>query len=151
MKLYLLRHGEADWHAWKQDDNLRPLTEKGKEELRRIAQFFKEIGVEPAVVFSSPLPRARQTAEIIHQKIGGELKVAPELSPGFAPHQIGVLCKGERRDVMLVGHEPDLSESIRHFTGARAKMSKAGAARLDFDESGKARLIWLVPPKISAR
>jgi phosphohistidine phosphatase len=151
MKLYILRHGEADWPDWNDDDDLRPLTETGKAELHRAAKFFKQIGVAPSHIFASPLPRAAQTAQIIHQQIGGELHNEATLSPGATPSAVKSLLKDKKGDVMLVGHEPDLSEIIRHFTGARVKMSKAGLARLDFDDSGQVRLIWLLPPKISVQ
>lgn len=151
MKLYLLRHGKADWPNWNEKDDLRPLTENGKADLERAATFFKNIRVMPDVIFSSPLPRAQQTAAIVHEQIGGELKVAEELSPGFALPQLRVLCKDETHNVMLVGHEPDLSAIIRQLCGAHVKMGKATLALLDFNESGQGRLIWLLPTKISAR
>ncbi len=151
MKLYFLRHGAADWPDWNDDDDLRPLTENGKKELRRAAKFFKQIGVAPATIFASPLPRAAQTAQIVHRQIGSELHSEAKLSPGATPHAIKSLLKSQNDDLMIVGHEPDLSEIVRHFTGARVKMSKAGLARIDFEGSDQARLIWLVSPKISAR
>jgi phosphohistidine phosphatase len=150
MKLYVLRHGKADWPDWDKEDSLRPLTEKGKGELRRAAEFFKQIGVTPDHIVTSPLPRASQTAHIMQYQLGGELYTVKELSPGFEPHRLEVILK-RQKDVMIVGHEPDLSAIICHFTGAHVKMSKGGLARLDFENSQQARLIWLLPPKISAR
>ena len=136
MKLYILRHGKANWPDWEGDDDLRPLTEKGKSELRRIAEFLKQIGVAPEHIVTSPLPRAAQTAQIMHYQLGGELFTSNELSPGFEAHRLKVILK-KQKDVMIVGHEPDLSEIIRYYTGARVKMSKAALARLDFDEAIK--------------
>jgi phosphohistidine phosphatase len=149
MKLYILRHGKADWPDWDKDDSERPLTEDGIKEMRRAAKFFKAIGVAPATIFSSPLPRAWQTAQLAHRQIGGELQLEAKLSPGATTRVVKSLLKAQDEDVMIVGHEPDLSEIIRGLTGARVKMSKAGLARIDFDKEGKARLIWLLPPKIS--
>lgn len=155
MKLYVLRHGKADWPEWKDDDNLRPLTDAGKAELRRAAKFWKKIGVAPEWIFSSPLPRAAQTAEIVQKQLGGQLQMEARLAPGATPRAAKSLFRLKRSDAMLVGHEPDLSEIIRHFTGAHIKMSKGGLARLDFDEldfdiSGSALLVWLLSAKISS-
>lgn len=151
MKLYVLRHGKADWPDWDKDDSLRPLTEEGVKELRRAAKFWKKIGVAPQVIFASPLPRALKTAQMAQKQIGGELQAEATLSPGATSHAVKSLLKKQTEDVMIVGHEPDLSEIIRVFTGARVKMSKAGLARLDFEEGEKARLIWLLPLKILTR
>lgn len=154
MKLYILRHGRADWPDWEDDDDLRPLTDDGKTELKRAAKFFEAIGVAPEIIFVSPLPRTQQTAQLVHKKVGGKLQTETKLSPGATPRALKSLwtdAKGDLSgDVMLVGHEPDLSELIRHLTGARVKLSKAGLARVDFEENGQARLIWLLSPKISA-
>jgi phosphohistidine phosphatase len=151
MKLYVLRHGKADWPDWDKEDSLRPLTEEGVKELRRAAKFFNAIGVAPGLIFSSPLPRALATAQLAQKQIGGELQIEKTLSPGATTRVVKSLLKAQGEDVMIVGHEPDLSEIIRGLTGARVKMSKAGLARIDFDEESKARLIWLLSPKISTR
>ncbi len=152
MKLYFLRHGAADWPDWPGDDDERPLTEAGRKEVRRVAKFLREIGVAPRVIFSSPLPRAVQTAQIAHKYLGGDLLEETTLAPGVTSRRIRALLKKQDADeVMLVGHEPDFSEAIRVLSGGRVKMAKAGAARVDMDESGKGRLIWLLPPRISAR
>ena len=154
MKLYILRHGKADWPDWDKDDSERPLTEEGIKEMRRAAKFWKKIGVAPVNIFTSPLPRALQTAQLAQKQIGGELQIENTLSPGATIRAVKSLLKTQNGDVMgdvmMVGHEPDLSEIIRRLTGARVKMGKGGLARLDFDESGEARLICLLPPKVSA-
>ena len=150
MKLYFLRHGKADWPDWIGDDDERPLTEAGRKEVRRVAKFLREIGASPQLILSSPLPRAAQTAQIAHKYLGGELIEEVMLSPLVMPRGIRALLKHYDADeVMLVGHEPDFSTAIRAFCGGRVKMAKAGAARVDLDEDGKGRLIWLLPPKMA--
>jgi phosphohistidine phosphatase len=156
MKLYLLRHGAADWPEWTGNDDERPLNEAGKKEMRRVAKFLMELGVAPSVILSSPLPRALKTAQIAHRQIGGELIEEAKLAPGATPQSVRALLEKRAADaIMLVGHEPDLSGLIHDFTGGHAKMPKAGLARIDLDESaierGKGTLVWLLPPKISAR
>ena len=156
MKLYFLRHGEADWPNWTGNDDERPLNENGKKEMRRVAKFLAALDVKPNLILSSPLPRALQTAQIAHKHIGGELIEELALRPGASPAKVRVLLKERKANsVMLVGHEPDFSEIIYDLTGGHVKMSKAGLARIDLDEDevkrGKGRLIWLLPPKISGR
>ena len=153
MKLYFLRHGLADWPEWDKPDDERPLTEDGKREMYRIAQFLRELNVAPSVVLSSPLPRAWQTAEIAADAIGVKLREEPALAPGFTATKLRALLKGAKgADVMLVGHEPDFSAAIRTLTGGTVKLGKGGLARVDLDdEATSGRLIWLVPPKIARR
>jgi phosphohistidine phosphatase len=62
MKLYFLRHGEADWPSWKKPDDERPLTKRGKREMREVAKFLDRLKVRPDLIVTSPLPRAAETA-----------------------------------------------------------------------------------------
>ncbi len=152
MKLYFLRHGEAEWPDWTGEDDERPLNDDGKKEMRRVTKFLAGLGVSPQVILASPLPRAVQTAQIAHKHLGGELREETALAPGATAARVrALLKKQDAREIMLVGHEPDFSNLVRAFTGGRVKMAKAGLARLDLDESGKGRLIWLLPPRISAK
>src|SRR5882672_2401753 len=61
MELYFLRHGEADWPNWKKSDDARPLTKRGKGEMREVAALLKRIKARPDIIVTSPLPRASQT------------------------------------------------------------------------------------------
>jgi phosphohistidine phosphatase len=153
VKLYLLRHGKADWPNWQKADDERPLTKEGRREIRRIAQFLAELNVAPAVILASPLPRARQTAEIFAEAAGIELREEPALRPGFNATKARALIKRAKgNDLMLVGHEPDFSAVIRALTGGTVKLGKGGIARVDLDDDGSAgRLVWLIPPKIARR
>ncbi len=152
MKLYFLRHGEADWPNWTGSDDERPLTDAGKKELRRVAKFLTQIGVAPSVILSSPLLRAVQTAEIAQKQVGGELVTDEALASGATARGVRALLKKHgAEEVMLVGHEPDFSALVHAFTGGTVKMAKAGVARVDLDDNGKGRLIWLLPPKVTAR
>jgi phosphohistidine phosphatase len=153
MKVYFLRHGDADWSDWDKPDNERPLNKKGKKEMRQVAKFLSDIGVAPAVILSSPLPRALQTAEIAAEALGLKVKAESSLAPGFNEQQlITILTNHVGQDVLVVGHEPDFSGAIEALTGGTVKMAKAGFARIDMDETGmNGQLVWLIPPKISAR
>jgi phosphohistidine phosphatase len=153
MKLYLLRHGKADWPDWDQPDDERPLTKEGKREMRRIAQFLADVNVAPGVILSSPLPRAYQTAEIAAEALGLEVQEEPALGKGFGAAKARALIKrAQGADLMLVGHEPDFSAVIRALTGGMVKLGKGGIARIDVNEEASlGRLIWLIPPKIARR
>ena len=68
MNLYILRHGiAADRSSKYPDDNLRPLTRKGIDRMRREAKGMSAIGIAPDLIISSTLVRAVQTAEIVQQ------------------------------------------------------------------------------------
>ncbi len=151
MNVYLLRHGEADWPDWNKPDDERPLTKKGKKEVRKVAMFLADIEVTPAVILSSPLPRALQTAEIAADALGLKVKKEPALAPGFDKEKLRKLVVDySPQDIMIVGHEPDFSTAVATLTGGSVKLSKAGVALVALAETGlQGQLIWLIPPKIA--
>src|SRR5256885_4634447 len=83
MKLCYLRHGEADWPNWDKPDDERPLTERGRKEMKRVAKFLERLKFSADAILTSPLPRASQTAEIVAQRLGIELKTDSALAHGF--------------------------------------------------------------------
>ena len=153
MKLYFLRHGEADWPDWKRSDDERPLTKCGKKEMRDFARFVADLKVRPDLIVTSPLPRASQTAEIAADYLKAKLRKDELLAPGFGTGQLRTVLKRHRaKTLMLVGHEPDFTNIISELTGASLKLSKAGVALVDVDpESEEGRLLWLFPPKIARK
>jgi phosphohistidine phosphatase len=151
MLIYFLRHGEADWPAWKKSDDERPLTEKGKKEMHEVGAFLANLGVKPDVVLTSPLPRASQTAEITAGYIDAKCLEEELLAPGFGRSELKKLLQKHGCDrVMLVGHEPDFSKTVCKLTGARIKLAKAGIALVEVDAAlSCGKLLWLFPPKIA--
>jgi phosphohistidine phosphatase len=151
MKLCFLRHGEADWPNWDKPDNERPLTERGRKEMKRVAKFLDRLKFSADAILTSPLPRASQTAEIVAERLGIELKTDPALAHGFNLARLRrLLAKDDADCVMVVGHEPAFSQVIKELTGGEIKLSKAGVALLEVNRgctSGK--LLWLFPPKCS--
>jgi phosphohistidine phosphatase len=151
MLIYFLRHGEADWPDWKKPDDERPLTEKGKKEMHQVGAFLANLSVKPDVVLTSPLPRASETAEIAARYIDSKCVEDKLLAPGFGRSELKKLVEkhgGER--VMLVGHEPDFSQTVCTLTDARIKLSKAGVALVEVGPDLRGgRLLWLFPPKIA--
>jgi phosphohistidine phosphatase len=153
MELYFLRHGEANWPAWNKPDDERPLTKRGKKEMREIAKFLDRLKVRPDLIVTSPLPRAAQTAEIAADYLKAKLRKDELLAPGFGMTNLRTVLKRHRAKVlMLVGHEPDFTDVISGLTGASAKLSKAGVALLDIDpEAEEGKLLWLFPPKFAKK
>jgi phosphohistidine phosphatase len=158
VKLYFLRHGLADRGAWRgRDDSLRPLTEEGKARMAREAAVLSKIGLKLDLILSSPLTRARQTAEIVGRRLGlaERVKVDERLGPGFGVGALSEILKShaEIQALMLVGHEPDFSETIGSLIGGGQVVCKKGAlARVDLHQSAppRGRLVWLIPPSLLA-
>jgi len=151
MKLCFLRHGEADWPNWDKPDNERPLTERGRKEMKRVAKFLECLKFAADAILTSPLPRASQTAEIVAKRLGIELKTDPALAHGFNLERLRrLLGKADADCIMVVGHEPAFSEVIKDLTGGEVKLSKAGVALLEVNRGcTSGRLLWLFPPKFS--
>jgi phosphohistidine phosphatase len=165
MKLYLMRHGIAEMlgagRALRDPD--RALTAKGRRRVREIARGLRRLGVRPEVILTSPLRRARQTAELVAGELGlaGRLEETPHLGvPPDSPALIRQLQKRRPppRSVLLVGHEPHLSELtawlITGASGAGLAFKKGGLARLDVStwaEGRCATLEWLLPPRVLRR
>src|SRR6266404_3288882 len=150
MYLYFLRHGEADWPDWKKPDDERPLTKSGKKEMRAVAKFLARVQAKPSLILTSPLPRAAQTAEIAAEHLKIKCREEKLLAPGFGHSQLKRLIeKHPAGRLMVVGHEPDFTETISALTGASLKLAKAGVALVDVNlSSGNGRLLWLFPPKV---
>jgi phosphohistidine phosphatase len=154
LKLYFLRHGDADWPGWQRPDEERPLTPEGKEKMRRTAKFLADRGISPQVILSSPLPRALQTAELMAAALRMEVVIDPRLGPGFGHEALAqIISERAPEDIMLVGHEPGFSLAVWDLTGGRVKMAKGGLARVDLEDPSDLRghVALLIPPRISSR
>jgi phosphohistidine phosphatase len=154
MRLYFFRHGLAQPSDDPTiPDHLRALTDEGIIRTRRASRVLKMLDLKPERLYSSPLVRARQTADILGQTLGAAVLVRDELSPGFAIAALEALTHdlGSDDDVLLVGHEPDFSEMVAELTGgAQVEMKKGGLARVDVElyHPMRGTLIWLIAPKI---
>lgn len=123
----------------------RPLTPEGRKKTVQAARGLRKLGLGFDIVYTSPLPRALQTAEIVAELL--ELntpEVLDGLSPGGSPRRLlGGLSELEGESPLLVGHEPLLSSAVLlAVTGASSgalEMKKAGLAVVEF-EAGSARV-----------
>ncbi len=168
MYLYLIRHGIAvdldpltlDLSA---NDESRPLTKTGRKKISQVADFLGKSGLSFDLIMTSPLVRARQTADIlIDRHLSTQLEISPNLAP--AGNLQSWLAAWESRTIdramdtiALVGHEPNLSEwaellmfgQIYH----QLVLKKGGIVGLKFPKDsisiGTAQLHCLIPPKYS--
>lgn len=154
MRIYFFRHALAEDNAdGKLADAERQLTAKGVARTEQAARFLDALGVRPGVLYTSPLVRAVETANILGERLRLAVKVAPALAPGFNAEALEALLPGMGDDdeVMLVGHEPDFSSTITALTGlGRVVVKKGGLARVDVVATAPLRgsLVWLLTPKI---
>ena len=123
--IWLLRHGDAEPHGG--DDASRRLTDKGKKQAEDAGKAIAALGIEIEACLTSPKVRALQTAKIACEPLGMEPEVTEELRGGLI--DVRELASG--RDVMLVGHEPDLSNAVAELTGGKVKIKKGGLAGVE--------------------
>jgi len=156
MRLYLLRHAIAE-NGIGMPDAQRQITQEGRKKLRKVLHQARSAGVRPDVVLSSPYVRAKQTAEIVIEELryNGALLESAELTPYANPHKAWEELREHRQSgqVLVVGHNPHLSDLACLLTGARAgafEMKKSGLACFDLISTGpepRATLNWLMTPK----
>ncbi|MCU0971870.1 MAG: phosphohistidine phosphatase SixA [Gammaproteobacteria bacterium] len=161
MNLLLIRHGIADdrfeFARRNGNDDERPLTEKGIARMRSGAAGLLRLVPALDVLASSPLTRARQTADIVQEAYGKpRATIVDALSPGREPEDVGdwlSLLPVEAK-VAAVGHEPDLSELVGWLTTGEphgfVAMKKGGACLLEIATAPgacSARIEWLLTPR----
>jgi len=155
MIVYFLRHADADPDAGNDFD--RKLTPKGLEQAEKVGKFLVRYGLLPEAIVSSPVVRARQTAEAVEKKLGqASMVIGPWLACGMTP----ATCLAElsahagTHSVMLVGHEPDFSDTIATILGLAdseavniRKASLTGIELSSFHPGGGS-LQFLVPVRL---
>jgi len=152
MKLYFLRHADALDGA---DDAARPLSPRGRKEAREIGRFLKQAGIEFDAAYSSPLMRAKQTAELVVDVCGSTtLDVTAALLNEASAATFDEWLKGipEAKHVCLIGHAPTLAERVRRLLGLETpetfKMPKGGLACLETENRRAAALKFFITPKV---
>jgi phosphohistidine phosphatase len=126
MRLVLVRHAEA---APGDPDELRTLTPEGRDQARTLGERLRAGGVLPDAVLSSPLVRARQTAEALGF---GEPEALDALAPGATADDVRTATAGRGETVVVVGHQPDCSRITAALRGgAEPDFPPAGAQIID--------------------
>jgi phosphohistidine phosphatase len=157
-QLFIIRHAVAEERgdAWP-DDAKRPLTEDGAARMRKAARGVGRLGVTLDVVVTSPLVRAKQTAEIVAAAMNPRPPIVSieSLTPdGTFQDIIADLEKQAKRTrIAIVGHEPGIGEFAARLIGSRhsIEFKKGAVCRIDVDAlppSGPGDLRWMLTTKI---
>ena len=153
MELILLRHGKAEAHGHPDGDGARALVEKGSDQARRAACFLQAADCLPDLVLTSPVLRARETAEGFCETAGLDAPLLqPWLACGMRPEHAAAELGGFRgfSRVMIVGHEPDFSSLLEWLldTGAGGiDVKKGSLACIRCNPPARGgQLAFLVPP-----
>lgn len=162
MKLYLVRHGIAIDRIGGEvkNDFQRHLTAEGHEETKLVAQALKKMGVRPDLLVSSPLVRARQTAEIFRDVLAQgklDLTVNDLLAPGGNKGTLLASLKTKNaEEIMFFGHEPDMTYLAQALLLLDSELDmpfkKAGVCRIDVADlppTRPGRLKWFINPRIA--
>lgn len=160
MRLYIVRHAIAAARGTPGlADDERPLTEEGVTKMKKAAPGLARIGAIPDLILTSPLVRARQTAEIIQKALGNKipLRAAEALSPSGTREAIyeEIRRNAKSEALMLVGHQPSLGElagalawgSAEHYV----ELKKGGMCALDLEQLSpvpRGTLLFLLTPSI---
>jgi phosphohistidine phosphatase len=160
-ELYIMRHGiaVARGSAGITNDVKRPLTPVGKQKMRGIAEGLNQIGFQVDWIVTSPLVRAVETAEIIAESLDSRIPLdfCDALRPGeSAEALISFLAKHpDRKRTLVVGHEPNLSETAARLVGAGRHANfgfkKGGCCLITFNEfppKSPGRLLWWLTPRL---
>lgn len=154
-ELLLLRHGIAEERSPGRDDAERALTPRGERRTRRVIERLVALDLGCDQLLSSPLRRARQTAELaVAAGLAPALRLAPALAPSGDPLPLltpQALAVGAR--LALVGHEPDLGDLAARLIGAPAGslvLKKAGFALLQADQARWRLRLLLGPAQLLA-
>lgn len=155
MQVLIIRHAIAE--AWAESDALRPLSDKGRTKMRQQIQGLQRIVTHIDRIVSSPLLRARQTADLLYSAYPkAQRDTLPALAPGGSTTAILAYLQQQAETVSsitLVGHEPDLGELatwlLTNRKGDWCPFKKGAACLLAFEQTlaaGQATLCWSLKP-----
>lgn len=161
MELYLIRHGIAEERQFNIDDEQRCLTKEGRQKTEKVVQQLKKLGLQFDFIATSPLVRARQTAEIfLANGLVSHIEECIDLAPDGNLQKWVVSWLEPRKyspqtRLALVGHEPDLGYWAEILVWGQAKgslvLKKAGMIGIKLPEEGsplgRSQMFWLTPPK----
>jgi phosphohistidine phosphatase len=160
MELYMIRHGLAVERGEYANDDDRPLTDEGIRRTKRVAKRLHELGIKVDLIQTSPLVRARQTAEILLTVgLSKQLEESIDLKPdGALEHWLTWLQtwrQNGEKSLAIVGHEPDLGTWTEQLVWGEARhnlvVKKAGVIGLllpDDAPVGRSQLFWFTPPRL---
>lgn len=151
--LILVRHAKAARNETAQADMERPLAERGTRDAPEMGKRLRTRGVQPDLMLSSPALRALETARLLAAPLdytSGRIAVEQRLYPGEAPRVLEVirgLDPGLKR-VLLVGHNPGLSELAHRLTGERTDLPTCAVVELTFDADAWSKIGSAAPSRV---
>lgn len=157
MNVYLIRHGKAEQPSIEKPQDARELTLEGIQIVNASAEFWKKYVDGFEIIFSSPLKRAMQTANIIREvfKVNSKVLQADSLlNGGQTEDLLNLVSACELGEVAMIGHQPDMGIHISRMTGGKEeniKIPPATMAKISFNGSpiiGEGILEFLIPPLI---
>lgn len=153
MKLYLVQHGDA---LSKEADPDRPLSEKGRADVRHVAEFLAG-QITVARVLHSGKTRARQTAEILAAAAapGQEIATVPGIDPLDPVEPIAQQAQNWNEDSLIAGHQPFMGRLVaRLVTGSEESAvvtyQPGSVTCLERDDSGNWTVAWMLRPELFA-
>jgi phosphohistidine phosphatase len=154
MVLYLVQHGDA---LSKSEDPERPLSDRGRADVKRMATFLAQSGVSAARVYHSGKTRARDTAMLLSEGICNG--VVEEIDHGIAPNDstdnLMTLAQRWHDDVMVVGHLPFMGRMVAHLVsgspdGDIVTYEPGSVVALQINEDGNWSVQWMLKPSLLA-
>jgi phosphohistidine phosphatase len=159
MLIYVLRHAIADDAKPGESDSARALTSEGRKKLSAVLDRAGKAGVSPSIILTSPYVRARQTARMAAQAFEREDSVieTSALVPSGSPELVWdeITEYRSEQQVMVVGHEPLLSELVKFLLNSpalRIDMRKAALVAISLESlrgAPRGALQWMLTPKLS--
>ena len=157
MRIYLLRHGEAEEGPGIPDEE-RKLTAAGRRKIQEVLRRARAAGASPSLILTSPLRRAIETGQLAASEFGvGALQQTRALEPDAPVGGVWDEIRAHQHEpeVLLAAHEPLLSGVVAHLIGGptgRIDMRKATLARVDVERFGPQPdgvLQWLLTPELA--
>jgi phosphohistidine phosphatase len=151
-QLWFLRHGEAVPHESKPDHE-RELTARGERQSAAAGEGLARLGVEFSACYTSPKVRARDTARLACRALNVEPEEADAVGDGGFDREDALQLLQAHDDsarVLVVGHEPALSQIVYDLTGARVDFKKGGVAAVKVGQGGGELLVLLRPRELES-
>ena len=157
MNVYLIRHSQAEQTSEGKLHEERALTLTGIEILRDSIEFWKNFIASFNIILSSPLKRAKQTAQIIQGTFNTEFDVVEEIcliNGGLTEDLISIARSLSMNDIAMVGHQPDIGNHLSTMIGTNLSnfhFPPAAIAKISFNDKpkiGNGVCEFLLPPII---
>jgi phosphohistidine phosphatase len=156
--IVLLRHGIAEPHGAREDDDARILTKTGNRRMKQIGRGLAKYFPKAKVIYSSPLIRAIETAEWVEKAYGSavHMKTTDALKPDADVKAFrALITRSKARYIICAGHEPNLSRTMLAMTKMQSdsaiELKKGCCYGLRLAADGSAHLEWMLPPRVLRR